>query len=99
VVDMAAQGLGPCCRAQRARSRRSRARKSLEGVLSLGKPVIPPEGGLTWLGDPHPDLLFIPGEVEADRSTITLLVYMAHRLELKARLEMTWPVQARTARA
>jgi hypothetical protein len=69
------------------------------GFLSLGKLVIPPEEELTWLGDPNPDLLFIPGEVEADRSTITLLVYMAHRLELKARLEMTWPVQARTARA
>ena len=69
------------------------------GFLSLGKLVIPPQGWLTWLGDPHPDLLFIPGEVEAGRSTITLLVYMAHRLELKARLEMTWPAQTRTARA
>jgi hypothetical protein len=56
------------------------------GSLSLGKLVIPPQVRLTWPGDPHPDLLFIPDEVEAGRSTITLLVYMAHWLELEARL-------------
>lgn len=99
-VDLTVQGLGACRRAQRARSRWSRARRSLEGpfVTRIAWSSHHKEP-LTWLGNPHPDLLFIPNEIEAGRGTITLLVYMAHRFELEARLEMAWPAQARTAKA
>jgi len=99
-MDLTAQGLGACRRAQKASSRRSRAQKSLEGpFVTRIAWSSHHKGPLTWLGGPHPDLLFIPDEIEAGRGTITLLVYMAHRLELEARLEMTWPTQARTAEA